>query len=292
MQRVSRRRFLAGLGGALAATAGCQAGGTRPTEVLVAGSLQQAATNSLPEHATQPLAIEAFGSVHAARLVSEGRRDPDVVTLADPALFETVLSAPWHAVIATNELVIAHRPASSGGRTVAEAEYWPAALAAPDVALGRTDPTLDPLGYRTLFALELAAMHYDDPSLVDRVVADDQVYPETQLLAQFETGSIDAAVVYRTMAVERDYPYRELPPAVNLGDPSFAASYAKTRYRLPDGTLARGAPIEYAATRRRDDDATAAVFESVLDGQWLAPHGFRTPAKYPSLRGDVPDALA
>jgi molybdate/tungstate transport system substrate-binding protein len=111
------------------------------------------------------------------------------------------------------------------------------------------------------------------------------------LLAQFETGSVDAAVVYRSMAIERDYPFRSLPASVNLGDPSMAETYATVQYELPDGTVARGRPIEYAAVRRTDDDATTQVFETLLAGTWLDDHGFRLREQYPRMEGDVPTDL-
>ncbi|WP_254280289.1 extracellular solute-binding protein [Haloarcula marina] len=292
MDGQSRRAVLAALGSAgAAAVAGCVGTGQRRVRTLVAGSLQAAASETLQRRTGPELAVEAHGSVHAARLVAEGKRDPDVLALADPALFDRLLSTPWYAVVASNELALAYNPETSGGRIVRDAETWTAPLTRADVSLGRTDPDLDPLGYRTRFALELAGKRQDRPELAAAVLRPDQRYPETQLLAQFETGSIDAAFVYRSMAVERGYPYRSLPPAVNLGDPKHAEKYATVQYELPDGTVARGAPIEYAATRRADDGATAAVFETVLAGEWVRQHGFTARDEYPRMEGDVPNGV-
>ncbi|MBX0321459.1 substrate-binding domain-containing protein [Halomicroarcula sp. F13] len=292
MTACHRRRFLGLLGSGVAAgIAGCGAVGQSRVRALVAGSLQAAASETLQTTTRPELAVEAHGSVHAARLVADGKRDPHVLALADPELFERLLSAPWYAIVASNELVLAYNPETPGGRRVAEAESWTAPLGRADVSLGRTDPDLDPLGYRTIFALELAARRRDDPGFAASVLSPDQRYPETQLLAQFETGSIDAAFVYRSMAVERDYPFRELPPAVNLGDPAYADSYADVQYELPDGTVARGAPIEYAATRRADDAETRRVFETLLAGAWLRDHGFLVRDQYPRMEGDVPNGL-
>jgi len=288
MHECRRRSLLSALGSAVVAgAAGCSAFGTSRVESLVAGSLQAAASDTLQSETGPELAVEAHGSVHAARLVADGRREPDVLALADPALFDRLLSTGWHAVVASNELVVAYNPDTAGGQRVPAGETWTAPLRRDDVALGRTDPDLDPLGYRTLFALELAAQRRGEP-LADEILADEQVYPETQLLAQFETGSIDAAVVYRSMAVERDYPFRSLPAAVNLGDPRLAEDYATVQYELTDGTVARGSPIEYAARRRTDGDATTQVFETLLEGEWLVDHGFTTSEQYPRMEGDVP----
>ena len=288
-----RRAVIATIGSGLAAgVAGCTAVSEPRVRTLVAGSLQAAASGALQRATEADLAVEAHGSVHAARLLAEDKRDPGIVALADPALFDRLLSAPWYAVVASNELVVAYNPQTSAGSRVPEADSWTGALARDDVSLGRTDPELDPLGYRTVFALELAARRRDEPNLTEKILDPEQRYPETQLLTQFETGGIDAAVVYRNMAEERDYPYRELPPAVNLGDPTRADQYGAVRYELDDGTVTRGAPIEYAALRRRDDDATAQAFETLLDGDWLTEHGFAVRQQHPRYEGDVPNDLA
>jgi len=291
MDASSRRAVLATLGSAATALAGCGAFGRNRVRVLVAGSLQKAASETLQSRTDAELAVEARGSVQAARLVAEGKRDPAIVALADPALFERVMSTPWHAVVASNEMVLAYNPETDGGSRVGDADRWVDPLRDGGVSLGRTDPTLDPLGYRTLFVLDLAADYYDEPGLADAVLSPEQTYPETQLLAQFETGAVDAAFVYRSMAVERDYPFREFPPELSLGDPAHADRYRTVTYELPDGTVARGGPIEYGAVRRADGRRTRTAFEAVLASDWLAPHGFTVREEYPRLVGDVPDTV-
>lgn len=291
MRASSRRAVLATLGSAATALAGCGAFGRSRVSVLVAGSLQKAASEALQTRTDAELAVEARGSVQAARLVAEDKRDPAIVALADPALFERIMSTPWYAVIASNEMVLAYNPDTDGGSRVEDAQRWIDPLHDGGVSLGRTDPTLDPLGYRTLFVLDLAADYYDEPGLADAVLAPDQTYPETQLLAQFETGAVDTAFVYRNMAVERDYPYREFPPELNLGDPAHADRYRDATYELPDGTVTRGGPIEYGAARRSDSRRTRTAFDAVLASDWLTPHGFTVREEYPRLVGDVPDAV-
>lgn len=291
----TRRAFLSGAVAVSVGLAGC--GGAvgrlsdRPTvSVLAAGSLQNAFESDLREAVSPRLQVEAHGSAAAARLVAEGQRDPDVLALADPVLFDG-LQVAWFARFATNALVVAYNANTSGGRRVADADRWFEPVLSGEADLGRTDPDLDPLGYRTLFMLELAAERYDRPDLRERVLSDDQLYPETQLLAGFETGAIDAAFVYRSMAEERGYPYVELPPAVNLSDPGHADAYARTSYTLPDGTRVRGSVITYGATRRHDPPGAKAVFETILTGDYLAEHGFAVPASYPEYEGEVPDGL-
>ena len=293
--RLGRRAFLAGTGTAGAALAGCvgvfghlDAGSS--VSLLAAGSLQNAFETDLRAAVEPRLRLEAHGSAAAARLVAEGKRDPDVVALADPALFEG-LSTEWYARFATNALVVAYNESTPGGRRVATAERWFEPVLTGEASLGRTDPDLDPLGYRTLFMLDLATGYYDRPELPERLLDREQIYPETQLLAGFESGGLDAAVVYRSMAEERGYPYVDLPPALDLSDPEHAADYAEASYVLPEGTRVHGDVITYGATRRRGGPGTTAVFREVVGGDYLEAHGFGVPDAFPAYEGEVPDDL-
>ncbi|MEA5386887.1 extracellular solute-binding protein [Haloarculaceae archaeon H-GB2-1] len=290
---MSRRTVLRGVGG-LAATglAGCLGSGTeQPVRVLSAGSLHKSFTQGLADAAPPELTVESHGSRKAAQMVAEQQRDPDVLALADTDLFSSILSTPWHATFASNAVVLAYDPDSDRGARVADAERWYEPLLESAFALGRTDPNLDPLGYRSLFALSLASDHYDVANLRERVVSPEQIYPETQLLAQFETGGLDAAFVYRNMAVERDYPFVDLPTALDLSDPALADHYASASVELPDGTTVTGAPIQYGATLRSDGERAASVFETLVESatDYLEPYGFAVRDAHPTYEGDVPD---
>ncbi|MFC7140306.1 extracellular solute-binding protein [Halosimplex aquaticum] len=270
---------------------GASGGSDEPVSVLAAGSLQLAFSEGLRAVVGRPLQVEAHGSVTAARLVAGERRDPDVVALADTALFDGPLATDWHATFATNALVVAYDEGSEGGRRVGEADRWFDPVLAGEATLGRTDPDLDPLGYRTLFALDLAGEYYDRPGLREALVEPRQVYPETSLLSRFETGDLDAAVVYRSMAADRGYDHVELPDAVDLSDPSRTEEYAAVSYDLPSGETVRGAPVEYGAVARRDGDRVAETFDALVAGDYLADHGFALPESYPEYSGDVPRGL-
>jgi len=175
----SRRSVLAGaaaLGGVLAgctindrsdapdvtgASSGSTTAGSASVSLLAAGSLNNAFENGLRAETDVDLRVEAHGSAAITRLIAAGQRDPDIVSVADVALFDGPLSPPWYAEFATNSIVLAYNRNTEGGRRVGEAgsENWYEPLVAGTVALGRTDPDLDPLGYRTLFTLELASRY-------------------------------------------------------------------------------------------------------------------------------------
>lgn len=288
----SRRGALATLAGGLATLSGCNralGNANSAVRVLCAGSLQNALL-ALDGAVKTQVEVEAHGSVAAARLVDEGTRDPDIIALADPKLFESVLDVPWYARVATNELTLAYDAETDTGRRIEAAEQWVDPIVDGPVTLGRTDPDLDPLGYRTLFALELAAAYYDRPALAEAVRESSRIFPETSLLARLETGAVGAALVYRNMALDHGFDTVDLPPAIDLSDPDQADRYSTVSETLSDGTTVTGEPIEYAATVRRTDDAVD-VFETITDGALLTDHGFGVPDRYPAFEGDVPDTI-
>ncbi len=304
----TRRGVLRAAGAtAVAGTAGCVGGtiggagrGDRTSRsatvaVLAAGSLQYALENGLRPAVDVPVEVEAHGSATVARLVAEGQRDPDIVTVADTALFSEPFSPPWYSVFASNAVVLAYNPDTEGGKRIEETgdDRWYEPLVDGGVGLGRTDPDQDPLGYRTLFALELASRYYEGaPNLLERIPRREQVYPETALISRFETGSIDAAFAYRNMAVERGYEYVELPDRIDLSNPDYADDwYSTVSYTLPGGREIRGGPIAYGSTIRRMSDAAVSVFDVHTTGDYLAESGFVVRDEFPTYEGDPPDRV-
>lgn len=298
---MSRRSVLAGSIPALSGLSGCvNTLGNLSTEqsevvsILAAGSLYNALENGFRSSNSVPLQIEAHGSVEIARLLANEQKNPDIVAVADTALFDSPLASAWYATFASNALVIAYDQSSPGGRRLKQAgtNEWYEVLGSDDLRLGRTDPDLDPLGYRSLFLLDLATDYYNTPrDLRAHIPQQDQVYPETQLISQFEIGGIDAALVYRNMAVEREYDYIELPAAIDLSDPTYHDQYNKATYVLPSGNTVQGDVITYGATILQQTPTVRAVFESLISGSYLGAYGLTVPKQYPEFRGNVPDIL-
>ena len=298
----TRRRFLLTAGtAAVAGIAGCtgerdQDGDQSTTvAILAAGSLQNALANGLKPAVDVPVTIEAHGSATVARMIDEGQRDPDIVSVADVALFDQPLSPSWHSVFTSNSVVIAYNPDTAGGERLADAgtERWYEPMVTDDVNIGRTDPDQDPLGYRALFTLELASRYYDGASdLREQILERDQIYPETSLISQFESGAIDAAIAYRNMAVERGYEYLELPDQINLSNPQYAEEwYSTTSYTLPSGQEIQGGLISYGSTIRHMSDAAVSTFDVHTTGSYLEEHGFLLREQFPAYSGDVPQRV-
>lgn len=305
---LTRRSVLTGMAVAGGLLAGCSglAGRINPSRrsdrgdqatvsVLAAGSLQNALENGLIPAADVPVQIETHGSATVARLIAEGKRDPDIVSVADTALFDQPLSPSWYSVFTSNAVVIAYNPNTEGGQRLADAgtANWYEPMVNGNVDIGRTDPDQDPLGYRALFMLELASRYYDDaPDLTQHILKRNQIYPETALVSQFETGSIDAAIAYRNMATERGYEYIDLPNQIDLSDPRYAEEwYSTVSYTLLSGKVIRGGLISYGSTIRHMSDAVRTVFSVHTTGDYLEEHGFVLREQFPTYKGSVPQRV-
>lgn len=306
-----RRGFLRSAGAVgLASVAGCLGGGNdggssgetggattsgMTIAILAAGSLQNALSNGLEPAVDVPLRIESHGSATVARLIDEGKRDPDIVSVADVALFEEPLSPPWYSEFTSNALVIAYNPDTNGGQQMAQAgeKNWYKPMVNGDVRVGRTDPDQDPLGYRTLFMLELASRYYDDAKdLRTQIPKRKQIYPETSLISRFETGAIDAAIAYRNMAIERGYEYIELPDQIDLSNPKYVEEwYSTVSYTMPNEQEIQGDLISYGSTVRHMSDAALQVFAVYTTGDYLEKHGFFSHDQFPTYTGNVPQRV-
>jgi molybdate/tungstate transport system substrate-binding protein len=242
-----------------------------PTEseadALVAGSLLRVARE------VPGAAVEAHGSAAARRLVLNDLRRPDAVALADPRLFEGITERA--TLFATNALVLAY------DRELAHAEAierdWKRAIESEGIAIGRTDPELDPLGYRTVMGLRLAERTTEIDA--QRVLEKSRILPETELLSVLDGGSLDAAFAYRSMAVERGLAYRPLPARIDFSDPARAEEYASVTYDLGGGSIV-GAPIRYGVAAITED-GRAWADRLVASGETLWESGFTVPPEYP-----------
>ena len=286
------------------AGSGCKSG-RREVVVFAAASLARALSDLEQQlearHPDLDLRLEISGSQVACRKVAELNRRGDVVAVADHQIIERILR-PTHAEFnirfATNAVVLAHMQHSRHTEQIT-AKNWPQVLQRPGVRLGRVDPDLAPMGYRTLLVWQLAARQRGTAGrgLAARLAAKcapEHVAPhEGQLLQLLQARSIDYAFVYRSTAEEHNLKTVQLPDAINLGAASLARAYAAASVRVSAGRrgsapqLVRGAPVLYGLTipRSAPNPAGAArVVASLLGSagqRSLKRTGFRplTPAR-------------
>ena len=197
---------------------------------------------------------ENGASLELARRITELHRVPDVVALADEEVFPKLLvprAASWYARFARNRMVLAYTDRSAGAANVSAAN-WYRVLQRPDVRVGRSDPTLAPVGYRTLAVYKLAEQYYRVPGLAARLEARTTpalIRPNaSELVALLQAGELDYIVDYESLARANHLRYIRLPAEIDLGDPARAAHYARASVRVPrrtDTLTYAGAPIVY-----------------------------------------------
>lgn len=202
---------------------------------------------------------ESASSLELVRRLTELHSTPDVLALADPDLFPSLLEprfTTWHALFGRNRMVLAYTARSRGAAEIGPGNWWEV-LARPDVQVGRSDPDTDPSGYRTLLVWQLAARHYGIPDMEARMLLAAPVRNvrprEADQVALLQAGELDYIWTYESLAALMSLRSVRLPPEVDLGDPADSAMYATASTRVlgkraGDTLVVRGRPILFAVT--------------------------------------------
>lgn len=249
----------------VAACAGGDADGGAPAEgplvVFTAGSLarpMRAALDSFARREGVPFELEAAGSLETARKLTELDKIPDVIALADEQIFPALLQprfTTWYARFARNRVVLVYSPTSRHAPELSRGAWRAVILEASGVEVGRADPDRDPGGYRALLVMQLAEKFYGEPGLARRLEEASprrNVRPkEVDLVALLQTGELDVAWLYESVARATGLPFVPLPPEIDLGSAEHAERYATATLRVlgarvGDTLDVRGAPIRYA----------------------------------------------
>ncbi|MEA3346060.1 MAG: substrate-binding domain-containing protein, partial [Chloroflexota bacterium] len=125
------------------------------------------------------------------------------------------------------------------------------------VIYGHSEPDADPCGYRTLLVWQLAEKYYDVPDLyqkLDSHCPPANVRPKSvELIVLLESGDMDYAFEYRSVAVQHGLNFVELPDEINLSMVEHADFYGQATVELsgaePGETVTKtGKPIVYGVT--------------------------------------------
>ncbi len=187
-------------------------------------------------HPDITIKAETAGSRSCARKISDLKKQCDVMASADYKVIANLLMpeyAGFNIQFATNEMAIAYTPKSRfAGRITAG--NWHEILLKENVAIGRADPDLDPCGYRTVMAFQLAQKHYNIPGFAEKMMAKDKyIRPkETDLLALLEAGEIDYVFIYRSVASQHGLKILLLPDRINLKSPEMKEFYNTAKVKV------------------------------------------------------------
>lgn len=202
---------------------------------------------------------EASGSNEAARRIRELGREADLIISADYRIIDRLLIpdfADWNILFARNEMVLAYTDRSRYADEV-NTGNWYEILGRDGVICGRADPNTDPCGYRTLMVWQLAEAHYGVPGLYHTLEArcpKAYMRPKSvELIALLQSGDVDYAFEYRSVALQHGLRFVELPPEMNLGSVKHADFYRQARVEIvgtgPGQTITIvGEPIVYGVT--------------------------------------------
>ena len=201
---------------------------------------------------------EGAGSQTTIRKVTELYKECGVIGSADYTIIPQLMFpeyADWYIIFATNQMCIAYTDKSQFSDEV-NGDNWHEILQRDEVKYGRSDPNQDPCGYRTLMVWQLAEDYYDAPGLYDKLygAAGELIRPkEVDLIALLESGDLDYAFEYSSVAAQHNLNYVVLPPEINLSSEEFNDFYATAQVEIsgnkPGETIVKkGKSIVYGVT--------------------------------------------
>jgi molybdate/tungstate transport system substrate-binding protein len=245
---------------------------------------------------------EAAGSRTTARKVSELGREADLVMSADYTVIDNLLIpdfADWNIQFARNKMVIAYTDESQYADEI-NADNWYEVLTRDGVVYGHSEPDADPCGYRTILVWQLAEAHYNVAGLyatLEEHCPPENVRPkEVDLIALLQSGDMDYAFEYRSVAVQHGLKFLELPDEINLSQVEYADFYSQATVELsgtePGTTITQvGKPIVYGVTVPKNAPSPDLAIEFVKfllgpDGQAIM-EGQGQPPIVPPVTGAV-----
>jgi molybdate/tungstate transport system substrate-binding protein len=201
---------------------------------------------------------EGAGSATTIRKVTELGKECGVIGSADYSLIPQLMYpdyADWYVIFAKNQMCIAFTEDSQFADEISS-DNWYEILARDGVSYGRSDPDQDPCGYRTLMVWQLAEKHYDVSGIYDSLyeTADDLMRPKSvELIALLESGDLDYAFEYSSVATQHNLKFITLPSEINLAETDMVDFYAQAEVEIagkePGETLVKtGKPIVYGVT--------------------------------------------
>lgn len=230
------------------------------------------------KHPQVDILREAAGSQACARKITDLHKPCDIMASADYSVIDKLLTpkyADWNVRFATNQMVLCYTDKSKYADQV-NADNWYEILEKKGVVWGHSDPNLDPAGYRALMVLQLAEKYYKKPGLYEKAIANRpqaNIRPKSvELVSLLQTGNMDYAWEYLSVAVQHGLKYVTLPDEINLSnyqlDDYYKQAVVKVTGKKPGTTMEmKGKSITYGITLIKDApnrEAAVAFLQYVL----------------------------
>ncbi len=181
---------------------------------------------------------ESGGSTRMARLIADVGKPADVMAAADYQVIDNILRpkfANYNIRFASNQLVLCYTPRSRYADEITK-DNWYKILCRKGVVWGHSDPNLDPCGYRSLMVMQLAEKFYKKPGLYKRLLANrpiKNIRPKSvELISLLQTGNMDYAWEYLSVAVQHHLRYVKLDDHINLGNYKYDPYYRQAKVKV------------------------------------------------------------
>ena len=227
--------------------------------------------------------IEGHGSIQVIRQVTELGKEADVLMTSDYSLIPMMMYnttipgtnesyADWYLAFATNAMGIAYTNTSKYSDEINQSN-WYEIMSRPDVTIGISDASLDSCGYRAFMTCQLAQGYYGNSSIFESLFGDNFKWPvtvalengtqtihvpeilepngsklvlrgdSTLLLYLLDSGDVDYAFEYRSVALQHGCKFLSLPPQIDLSSAEYAQTYAGVRVVLDFQRFASVVPV-------------------------------------------------
>ena len=206
---------------------------------------------------------ESGGSTRMARLISEVGKPADLMASADFQVIDKSLIpglADFNIRFATNELVLTYSEKSKFAKEI-NTGNWFDILGRPGVLWGHSDPNIDPGGYRSLMAIQLAEKYYKKPGLYKHLLAnrpkENLRDKSVSLTSLVQNGDLDYAWTYRSLALQHHLKFVTLDEHVNLANIIYDDFYGQVSVRVTGETPGtffdrKGRFVAYGITMLKD----------------------------------------
>ncbi len=230
--------------------------------VFIAGSLtvpfKAVAKEYNKQYPQVEVMIEGGGSATTIRKVTELKRECGIIASADYKIVPKLMFpdyADWYIIFASNQMVLCYTEKSKFAGEI-NADNWYKILQKDGVTYGRSDPDQDPCGYRTLMLWQLAEKHYNENGLYNKLYGargDTMKARAVELLALLQSGDLDYAFEYDSVARQHGLKYVQLPERINLSSAEHEEFYSRAKVSIKGAKPGQkinlvGEPILYALT--------------------------------------------
>jgi molybdate/tungstate transport system substrate-binding protein len=208
----------------------------KPCEIIIfhAGSLSVPLKQIADEYEKRNpgirILLEPAGSLVCARKITELKKPCDIIASADYFVIDRLIVpeyASWSIRFATNKIVLAFQEKARYAGEI-NSQNWMDILLRDDVTYARSDPDSDPCGYRSVLSFKLAENFYSKPGLAEQLQSKNRSFirpKEVDLVALIESNAVDYMFQYKSVAVQHNLKYIELPDEINLGNPEMNLIY-------------------------------------------------------------------